>query len=251
MAFGARQQLPDPEIDALKAFGREAVPELIALINKNRRRGFLKIYDQLYWSTPLQIRKHLPNYSSKATRMLHCATSALPAFGDDARQAVPVLLQCSVSEMDYLIPSIITVINEIGVDADQVEPVIKNLIQQGRYDRALKIIQTLRIARTETLCSELTKILQKSGDFQTRYDALGLLRQGGDAAEVAIPTLIQCLRDPDNKIRFLSVWALETIGPGAAVALDPLNKALEDPDPMVQSAARSAIREISPAGDDQ
>ncbi len=83
----------------------------------------------------------------------------------------------------------------------------------------------------------------RHGDVLARQDAAFALGQMGPRAQLAIPALIECLRDPD--LRRPATLALGRIGPAA---LPALLSALRDKDEAVGAAAARGLTEMgSPA----
>jgi HEAT repeat protein len=62
----------------------------------------------------------------------------------------------------------------------------------------------------------------------------------------AVPVLIECLKDGQGQIRWMSAQVLGNIGPDAAAAVDALTAALDDVEPMVRGTARKALKQIRP-----
>ncbi len=73
-------------------------------------------------------------------------------------------------------------------------------------------------------------------------------KPGGDAANSAIPALIQLLADGDDHVRWQATSALDSFGKRAATAAPALLERLRDPSWTVRQMALSALVKIRPPG---
>jgi HEAT repeat protein len=83
---------------------------------------------------------------------------------------------------------------------------------------------------------ELLLQLQED-DASRRLDALALLGDLGDDAEVAVPAVIAALRDENPLVRKMAVLTLGDIGPCTAEVVGALIEALCDVSPAVRRRA--------------
>ena len=70
------------------------------------------------------------------------------------------------------------------------------------------------------------------------------------AAKDAVPALAQALGDLDVQVRQVAAWALGTFGPAAEAAVPELIRALRDSNNVVQAEAAHALGAIGPAAKD-
>jgi len=86
-------------------------------------------------------------------------------------------------------------------------------------------------------------------DYKAKVDtrrsrgSYGLIALGPDAKS-AVPALIALLDDPDDRVRYLSVFAIRCLGPVAHEALPRVIKSLNDPEFTVQDDAVAALGTI-------
>jgi HEAT repeat protein len=65
-----------------------------------------------------------------------------------------------------------------------------------------------------------------------------------DRSKDAVPRLIECLKDGQPQVRWMSAQILGNIGPDARAAIDALTAALDDGNQMVRDNARAALKQI-------
>jgi HEAT repeat protein len=92
----------------------------------------------------------------------------------------------------------------------------------------------------------LDSLVQALRDPDQRVKELSAQTVGviGPAAAVAVPELVRLLADPAERLRNTACIGLAGIGPAARDALPALRKALADSRPDVRQFAQSAIDKI-------
>ncbi len=83
-----------------------------------------------------------------------------------------------------------------------------------------------------------------SADWGVKATVAEVLAQMG---EVAVPALIEALRDPDTMVRVQAARSLARMGPTGSDAVPALIEALHDPDDLVREHAARALGQMGPA----
>jgi HEAT repeat protein len=81
-------------------------------------------------------------------------------------------------------------------------------------------------------------------DFKARKKALVALGHVGRADAVAIPALINAVKDRDPRVRSEAVLALLNLGPDASEAIPVLTEAQHDQNATVRSYAEKALERM-------
>jgi len=92
--------------------------------------------------------------------------------------------------------------------------------------------------------SALTPLLNKS-DQEMRHTAISILTRMGNEAKVALPVLIDALKDPD--LRPEAASAIGAIGPDAKAAIAALASSLREEKDSIPSSAAEALGQIGKA----
>jgi len=124
----------------------------------------------------------------------------------------------------------------------------------------MRISGLIALAVCLTGCSQDTRYRGKSlitwqkglgaANANERADAADAVGHLGPAASVAIPSLVEMLKDTDLTVRAKAAAALWSMGPAARSAVPSLQNALEDPGPDVRMNAAGALGEIGPKAAD-
>jgi len=86
-----------------------------------------------------------------------------------------------------------------------------------------------------------------SPDWHARWSAAVAIGQMGPTASLAVPDLIERLKDDKRAVRYTAVCALSNIGPpGANAAVPALVSALRDSDLAVRGEAAKALKRLAP-----
>jgi len=89
----------------------------------------------------------------------------------------------------------------------------------------------------------ITVLEDKSEDVEVRAGVAMALREIGPAAQAALPSLLEALREDSPRIRSASLFALGTIGANSPDIVEPLIVALQDEDENVREFAAGALGE--------
>lgn len=87
----------------------------------------------------------------------------------------------------------------------------------------------------------------KSPDSVQRLHAVHALKVRVKEPHVAVPALVDALKDEDTFIRRDAARALGKFGPDAVDAVPPLRVLLTDKEPSVRKAAAQSLKQIEPA----
>ncbi|MEW6357957.1 MAG: pentapeptide repeat-containing protein [Planctomycetota bacterium] len=105
------------------------------------------------------------------------------------------------------------------------------------------------VAGASGVQAEVKRLIQalNSGDWHARWSAAVALGQIGPDAALAVPDLIECMKDEKRAVRYTAVCALSAIGaPAANAAVPALVTALRDSDLAVRGEAAKALKILSP-----
>jgi hypothetical protein len=142
------------------------------------------------------------------------AASALGEFGQDAKEAVPALIEMLNDE-------------RVAVRAD-----VARALNKIEPDVVAKVaVPALIVGLTDENLSGRTKSVDVLGEI-------------GPNAKAAVPTLIVLLENEDNRLRSTAANALGRIGPPASDAVPELIKLLKDDDAYVRSSSVDALNDI-------
>jgi HEAT repeat protein len=86
----------------------------------------------------------------------------------------------------------------------------------------------------------------KDADVVARREAIREVGGRTLAADRAVPTLAELLRDESHYVRHDAAFALGKFGPDAKSAVPALTAALKDKDSAVRTAAADALKKIDP-----
>jgi HEAT repeat protein len=84
----------------------------------------------------------------------------------------------------------------------------------------------------------------KTADSNLRQNILQHMVNRNYRSKDAVPQLIDCLKDGQAPVRWLSAQILGNIGRDANAAVDALTAALDDANQMVRDNARNALKQI-------
>jgi HEAT repeat protein len=185
------------------------------------------------------------------TRM--AAAQSLGEIGQDAKAAVPDLLETARHDQDPLVRVYATAsIGQIGPGAKEaVEPLIRLLQSEKDLQMAATIIQTFHeLGPTASAALPVLATMAKDPTCNSRFMAAwAMCRIAPDAraeASIVVPQLIVQLTTAKNSnSRRFAADVLAEIGPAAKPAISALSAAEEDPDKDVRRAAAKALEAIN------
>jgi HEAT repeat protein len=161
---------------------------------------------------PVNIGKLLENIRRGEPKVRASATDALRDLGPAAKEAVPALLEMLLEEKDKEVRECAaSVLMYIGAGAAPVRPQLLRIFKDPHEDRDIREMVAGAIAEMGT-------------------DSL--------------PTLCQCLKDPDPFVRTEAADGFYRMGPTALGSVSALIEALEDEDSDVRGCAKSALEEM-------
>src|SRR5262249_9518742 len=91
---------------------------------------------------------------------------------------------------------------------------------------------------------DLVSIIAMLDQQETRFSALRELERRGAEAVVAIPRLVDLLRDPDQGVVTSTLAILMMLGPAARNTLPVLDELVNDEDLLIRLRAQAAINAI-------
>ncbi|HLY60651.1 MAG TPA: HEAT repeat domain-containing protein [Terriglobia bacterium] len=160
------------------------------------------------------------------------AAGELGAMGADAVAAIPHFVELAKSDPDYSVRlRAISAMQSIGPAS---VPSLRALLAPGQLqhqdkDRWCVIMALGRLgAAAAPAKAELVTILRTEPDHDQRSQAAQALGQIGTDARVAIPALIEALRDPHHSVRFHAIRALGHTDPDRSLVIPALMPLLHD-----------------------
>ncbi len=154
------------------------------------------------------------------------AINALANFGQDARIAIPRLIELLKSQDDQISSSAWNALVQIGSEA--AIPLV-DLLKNDRVEIRRKAVSALELLGIDASAAtpHLILALEDSEDDIRWYATIAIGKIGVSAKE-AIPSLIERLRDEKSGIRSYASWALGKMGLEAKNAIPVLLETLRD-----------------------
>ena len=186
------------------------------------------------------------------------AVSSLGAFKQDAKIAVPTLLEALSDPDPGAPPGIVSVsiramlsLQDIGPDAKAAANALFKLLDSSDHDKKSYAMGTLvKIAPNDKrLAPALIKAMGEQNSLRIRFSAAGCLVVLESEAKAAVPELIKALKVYDlnnahaaKMLRHNAVRALGAIGPAAKGALAEIRRVADsDPDRTVRREAEKVV----------
>jgi HEAT repeat protein len=210
----------DPSVRQQAVFGlqaipgdiKEALPALVPMLkdaNVNTRRITILLLGRVGDEAVPHLREALKD---PAPNLRWTAANSLSNLGPAAKKAVPELVELAAGDTNITV-------------------------------RRMSMNAVFRIQPDDV--GPLFDKIKKNPDFKSRlsaYQALAFNKQV--SAKVAVPILVEGLKDSAARVRQICVLSLGRHGPAAKSAVEPLTAALNDADPQVRTLAQSALRQI-------
>ncbi len=191
------------------------------------------------------------------TRM--AAAQSLGVIGEDAKDAVPDLLEVVLHDPDKLVRIYAAAsLGQIGPGArEAVEPLIKLLQTERDPQVVATVIQTFHelgpVAKTALpVLATMAKDPECHSRMMAAWAMCRIGPEGRAEAAALVPQLIVQLTDQNPNSRKFAADVLAEIGPAAEGAVPALSAATEDQDGAVRKAAGKALAAIkrNPASSD-
>jgi len=174
------------------------------------------------------------------------AADALGNIGPEAKAAVPALVTALGDESRYVRGNAAEALGLIGAEAETVVPaLIAATSDADDYVRgqAVGALGEFGPAATDATAT-LVRILKEDPDDFVRGVCGRELAKIDVTGKIAVPVLVENLRDVNTRVRRFAAMALADLGPAAADAVEPLAVALKDPEPVVRLHAAGALWRI-------
>ncbi|MGH7173798.1 MAG: HEAT repeat domain-containing protein [Gemmataceae bacterium] len=217
--------------DALFAIGAEAVPALIGAA-KSKEDGYYG------WILRIGALGVLSKHAAKEK-------TALPAIIEATKHADPQTRGIAVS-----------ILSQCGKDSPKaLDAVIRALEDKDKSvsDKAVCALTYFGPEISKALPA--TARMMKDKDREKRGRAIGVLHsianKNGRKVQDAAPILVRAARDKDFSVRYTAVLALGMVRPPAKVAVPCLLEALKDSNTSLQVAAKQALWFIDPHRQEQ
>lgn len=207
--------------ESMSAFGPDAWPDLVRAIQRRDsllKKLYLKVWQKLSPSPNTRFQRFSP---TDAETLRHHAGLWLMELGPDAKEAVPELIELALRAKDLEVRS--AAVNLLGYVGLESPEALSTLIDVLRHP---EIVANGTPALHHTTCFAVARF--------------------GARARVAVPALVQQLRDPatqDNALR-----ALPEIGSEAVEAVPALLRFLEESGPSTwkPAVALQTLMKIGP-----
>ena len=191
---------------------KEALPALLPMLgdnNINTRRITILLLGRAGEEAVPHLREALKD---PAPNLRWTAASSLGNLGPAAKKAIPELIDLAVGDTNITV-------------------------------RRMSMFAVVRIQPEEV--GPLFDKIKKHPDDKIRQSAYQIFNFNKQIpAKVAVPILVDGLKDKIARIRQVCALNLGRFGPAAKSAIEPLTAALNDPDPQVRTLAQSALRQI-------
>lgn len=174
----------------------------------------------------------------------YCAARALGELGSDAKQAVPALITTVKVDDDSSVRAhACEALGKIGAPAGDIVPIlIEATNDEDHHVRWMAIGALGEIgAAAAPAAKALIERLRNDDDDDVRWQAAGVLAKIDSEGKLAVPVLVQAMRDRNDLVRRFAATAIGEIGSKASEAIPVLVQATKDQDPLVRIAAAKAI----------
>lgn len=216
----------DDQAKEWRSFGEEGVQVLIRGLQRADRPGE-RAYRRLYRRVPGFVRGWLPSPRADSTRNTRmCVVSLLSRLGNDAKSAVPIMIQTLNHD-----------------EADGVRQIVINYFTSTEDENCL--LNQIPAREKANVLPALIRALQDQSNWGLRNNAASALRWFPEQRKIVAPVLVTALRDPKTQVRLLAAIALNRVDPDAAQkarAVAVVTAILKDPDDQVASRAAAALR---------
>lgn len=263
------RSLPDPALDAFRAFGSRAVPSLTRRLRPGLEESptFARLWGRL--SAVLRIPIPKPWESTlrraQAVEILASlgpeATDAIPALvslmelqpdsqpgkpsvipGGPGRLLIPrfELFRLSPSQTRPIAAAIVSILQDPGARAR----LIRDLARQRHFRSAVELIDASGWREPDV--PEILGNALADPDPAVRQKALRLLETLGTRATTVLPQVLSRLQDSDGEVRWLAARTLESAGTDDPAIIAGLQAATRDTNIMVRTVATRALSRLSP-----
>lgn len=168
------------------------------------------------------------------------AAIGLGEIGEDAREAVPALIEASTQEGSGFYYEIVAEsLGGVGTDAEVVVPALIKLYEEKESEDAIDALAEFGPDAKDAIPS----ILRAFTNPRTQYAASRAL---GNIGKEAVPAIVTLLESNDAEVRANAAFALILVGKDAETAASALENAVQDEDPRVRARAAVALVQIDP-----
>lgn len=261
--------LPDPALDAFRAFGSRAVPSLTRRLSPGLEESptFARLWVRLSAILRLPVPKPW-----ESTRRRAQAVEILASLGPEATDAIPALVTLMESQPDFrpgkpppipggpvnlifprynlfqfspsqtgpIAAAIVSILQDPGARAR----LIRDLARQRHFQSAVELIDVS--GWREPDAPEILGNALADPNPVVRQKALRLLEKLETRATPALPQVLSRLQDPDDEVRWLAARTLESVGTNNPAILAGLQAATRDTNIMVRTVASRALSRFIP-----
>ena len=171
------------------------------------------------------------------------AALLLVGAGPDAADVVPELARAL--ENDHHTAVLHNVAAALGNIGEAARASVPQMIVMFKDDDSL-VYEPARLGLANFGVIAVPALIDLLRDPDNRAAAAAVLGDIGPEAEAAVPALARALEDSDDDVRRTSADALGDIGPAAEAAVPALARALDDTDASVRSNAATALGDLGP-----
>ncbi len=247
--------------DALGAFGVDAVPGIIKVLEKNLEKidnknpaapgqdpkvnppvlrpqpGVIRPIGRPIFRQPIQIDE---NGNGQGTTVVDACVHALGKLGPAAKDALPVLIKVLVKQAQNNPYPVMETIGKIGKDA------IPGLMEAVKSDDAS--VQSVCVQTLQKISPEAAPYLvDLLGDtrVEVRRQAAQALGPMMVSDKSVVIGLVYALKDKDDQVRLHALSSVQQLGSGAKLAAAQLNELLSDINPNIRTTAYYTLQNMN------
>jgi HEAT repeat protein len=218
-----------------------------AILAVVRQEDFYEGHPMGYWAT--KTKDQDPKQREEAIR-------ALNSMGENAKDALPELIDAMSDSEDLVRILAALAISKIGPDAAPAVGVLAKGLKDNHPQ--VRINSALALTRigpgASSAVPDLLEAMNRPENativrpfyHSVRQQVTAAFGHIGPGASAAIPALTAALTDPDYGVRAKAAQSLGNIGTSTAPICDELKKCVKDENPMVRAEATAALKKLLP-----
>jgi len=238
-------------LDSLRSMrgrAQAAVPHLVKALetqDEERRVDIIAVLRDMGPGAKAAIPTLKTLLKSLSTDVRIMASEALHTIDPKTVEGVPVLIKIIQNEQDEGIRwEAAWALGSFGPKAKAGVPALLQALQNKKvHFAAFTALQAIGGTGEKPTLAALVKLLSEP-DPELRVTALTSLKELGQRAKNALPSLLTSLQHKSEKVRNAAAMALSAVGPNVPPAVKSLTKSLQDSSVRVRMAAAYALTQI-------